>query len=94
MYLEFMEEYVAMGHMSFNDSKIVDSPHFFFQHQCVLRPQSTSIKLSVTLDASSRTLTQVALNDILMVDPTIQGVLYSTLLRFRLHKFALAKKKM
>ncbi|XP_070068048.1 uncharacterized protein [Drosophila takahashii] len=90
MYLEFMEEYEAMGHMSSTNNKIPDSPHYFIPHQCVLRPQSTSTKLRVVFDASSRTSTQVALNDILMVGPTIQEELYSTLLRFRLHKFALA----
>ncbi|XP_070074043.1 uncharacterized protein [Drosophila takahashii] len=90
MYLEFMEEYEAMGHMSSTNNKIPDSPHYFIPHQCLLRPQSTSTKLRVVFDASSRTSTQVALNDILMVGPTIQEELYSTLLRFRLHKFALA----
>jgi len=84
-----MEEYIAMGHMSFTDNKIPDSPHFFIPHQCVLRPQSTSTKLRVVFGVSSRTSTQVALNYILMVGPTIQEELYSTLLRFRLHKFAL-----
>ncbi|XP_070068027.1 uncharacterized protein [Drosophila takahashii] len=90
MYLEFMEEYEAMGHMSSTNNKIPESPHYFIPHQCVLRPQSNSTKLRVVFDASSRTSTQVALNDILMVGPTIQEELYSTLLRFRLHKFALA----
>ncbi|EDW26925.1 GL21036 [Drosophila persimilis] len=59
------------------------------QVECVVRPQSTSNKLRVVFDASSKTSSQVALNDILMVGPTIQEELYSTLLRFRLHKFAL-----
>jgi len=69
MNLEFMKEYVAMGHMSFTDNKIPDSPHCFIPHQCVLRPQSTLTKLRVVFDASSRTSTQVALNDILMAPP-------------------------
>nr|XP_044249363.1 uncharacterized protein LOC123002800 [Drosophila takahashii] len=76
--------------MSFTNNKIPDSPHYFIPHQCVLQPQSTSTKLRVVFVASSRTSTQVVLNDILMVGPTIQEELYSTLLRFRLHKFALA----
>jgi len=33
-----MEEFVTMGHMSFTDNKIPDSPHYFIPHQCVLRP--------------------------------------------------------
>ncbi|XP_070068139.1 uncharacterized protein [Drosophila takahashii] len=65
--------------MSSTNNKIPDSPHYFIPHQCVLRPQSTSTKLRVVFDASSRTSTQVTLNHILMVGPTIQKELYSTL---------------
>ncbi|KAH8292663.1 hypothetical protein KR054_008822, partial [Drosophila jambulina] len=89
MYLEFMEEYLALGHMSPTDNKIPSTPHYVIPHQCVLRPQSTSTKLRVVFDASCKTSSQVALNDILMVEPTIQEELYSTLLRFRLHRYAL-----
>ncbi|XP_033250890.1 uncharacterized protein LOC117189926 isoform X3 [Drosophila miranda] len=89
MYLEFMEEYLSLGHMSPTDNTIPSTPHYVIPHQCVLRPQSTSTKLRVVFDASSKTSSQVALNDILMVGPTIQEELYSTLLRFRLHRFAL-----
>ncbi|KAH8292648.1 hypothetical protein KR054_009770, partial [Drosophila jambulina] len=81
MYLEFMEEYLALGHMSPTDNKIPSTPHYVIPHQCVLRPQSTSTKLRVVFDASCKTSSQVALNDILMVGPTIQEELYSTLLR-------------
>ncbi|KAH8292646.1 hypothetical protein KR054_004088, partial [Drosophila jambulina] len=41
------------------------------------------------LGNSFETSSQVALNDILVVGPTIQEELYSTLLRFRLHRYAL-----
>lgn len=54
----------------------------------MLRLQSTTIKLRVVFDASSRSSSQISLNEILMVGPTIQEELYSTLLRFRFHKFA------
>ncbi|XP_051864115.1 uncharacterized protein LOC127566213 [Drosophila albomicans] len=89
MYLEFMEEYVEMGHMSEVSHILPSTPHYVIPHQCVLRPQSTSTKLRVVFDASCRTSTHKALNDILMVGPTIQEELFSTLLRFRLHKYAL-----
>ncbi|XP_043063212.1 uncharacterized protein LOC122319684 [Drosophila yakuba] len=41
--------------------------------------------LLVVFDASCKTSSQVVLNDILMVGPTIQEELYSSLHRFRLH---------
>ncbi|XP_055836609.1 uncharacterized protein LOC129905206 [Episyrphus balteatus] len=89
MYMDFMKEYLLLGHMSPTNNEIPKSPHYFIPHQCVLRPQSTSTKLRVVFDASSRTSTQVSLNDILMVGPTIQEELFSTLLRFRTHKYAI-----
>ncbi|XP_054746940.1 uncharacterized protein LOC129252836 [Anastrepha obliqua] len=88
MYLDFMNEYIELGHMSPTNNKIPSEPHYFIPHQCVLRPESTTTKLRVVFDASSRTSSQIALNEILMVGPTIQEELYSTLLRFRLHKYA------
>ncbi|KAH8283277.1 hypothetical protein KR054_002710, partial [Drosophila jambulina] len=81
MYLEFMEEYLALCHMSLADNKIPSTPHYVIPHQCVLRSQRTSTKLRGVFDASCKTSSQVALNDILMVGPTIQEELYSTLLR-------------
>ncbi|XP_037929892.1 uncharacterized protein LOC119664680 [Teleopsis dalmanni] len=89
LYMDFMKEYVNLGHMSLSTRNFSVSPHYFIPHQCVLRPQSTSTKLRVVFDASSRTSTQLSLNDILLVGPTIQEELYTTLLRFRMHKYAL-----
>lgn len=89
MYNEFMKEYIRLGHMSSVDNKIPNYPHYFMPHQCVLRPESTSTKLRVVFDASCRTSTQLSLNDLLMIGPTIQEELYSTLIRFRTHKYAI-----
>ncbi|XP_055859254.1 uncharacterized protein LOC129921447 [Episyrphus balteatus] len=89
MYIDFMKEYIALGHMSPTNNEIPKGPHYFIPHQCVLRPQSTSTKLRVVFDASSRTSSQLSLNDTLMVGPTIQEELFSTLLRFRTHKYAI-----
>ncbi|XP_075163365.1 uncharacterized protein LOC142235999 [Haematobia irritans] len=87
MYHIFMNEYINLGHMSIADSSALSGPHYVIPHQCVLRPQSSSTKLRVVFDASCRTSSNVSLNDLLMVGPTIQEDLYSTLIRFRLHKY-------
>ncbi|XP_064537750.1 uncharacterized protein LOC135427928 [Drosophila montana] len=79
---ELMEEYLTLGQMSEIDDQIPSTPHYFIPHQCVLRPQSTSTKLCVVFDASCLASSQIALNDLLMVGPTIQEDLYSTLVRF------------
>ncbi|XP_075162510.1 uncharacterized protein LOC142235137 [Haematobia irritans] len=88
MYTNFMKEYMMLGHMS----EITNFPtgsHYFIPHQCVLRPESLSTKLRVVFDASCRTSTQISLNEILMVGPTIQHELYNALIRFRSHKYAM-----
>ena len=88
MYIDFMKEYIHLGHMS-PIKEIPRSPHYFIPHQCVIRAQSTTTKLRVVFDASSKTSTLVSLNDTLMVGPTIQNDLFSTLLKFRLNRYAL-----
>lgn len=87
MYLTFMKEYRDLGHMSSIESAPLRQ-HYYVPHQCVLRPESTSTKLRVVFDASSKTSTAVLLNETLLVGPIIQRELYLTLLNFRLNKFA------
>ncbi|XP_065361988.1 uncharacterized protein LOC135955564 [Calliphora vicina] len=89
MYNEFMREYLHLGHMSPVNDEVLFGPHYVIPHQCVLRPHSSTTKLRVVFDASCKTSTQISLNDILMVGPTIQSDLFSTLLRFRLHRYAI-----
>lgn len=88
MYVEFMDEYLSLGHMS-PYNKSLNGPNYFIPHHCVLRPQSTTTKIRVVFDASAQTSSNHSLNDILMVGPTIQQDLITTLFSFRLNKFAL-----
>ncbi|XP_046803778.1 uncharacterized protein LOC124419208 [Lucilia cuprina] len=88
MYVQFMEEYSSLGQMSLYNRPLLGS-HFVIPHHCVLRPQSTTTKLRVVFDGSARSSSNVSLNDILMVGPTIQQDLITTLFSFRLNKFAL-----
>jgi len=90
LYTEFMEEYPMLGHMSQIEYVVPQTSHYFLPHQCVLRPESTSTKLRVVLDASCRTLSKLSLNDILMVGPTIQNDLFTRLIRFQLMKYAIS----
>jgi len=90
LYIQFMKEYLALGHMEATDNRIPNEPHYFIPHQCVLRPESSSTKLRVVFDASCKTTSQISLNEILLVGPTIQPCLYATLLKFRFHKFAMS----
>ncbi|XP_037930634.1 uncharacterized protein LOC119665484 [Teleopsis dalmanni] len=89
LYMDFMKEYRNLGHMTPTNENFSATTHYFIPHQCVLRPQSTSTKLRVVFDASSRTSSQKSLNDLLMVGPIVQEDLYSILIRFRMHKYAI-----
>ncbi|XP_055858724.1 uncharacterized protein LOC129921088 [Episyrphus balteatus] len=76
-------------HMSLVPNPNLDEDHYYLPHQYVLRPDSVSTKLRVVFDASCRTSSQISLNGILMVGPTIQDELLIILLRFRLYRYAL-----
>lgn len=88
MYVDFMNEYISLGHMSPYDQPVA-LPYYIIPHHCVLKPQSTTTKLRVVFDASARTASNHSLNELLMVGPTIQQDLITTLFSFRLNRFAL-----
>nr|XP_041631491.1 uncharacterized protein LOC121502313 [Drosophila kikkawai] len=88
-YVQFMQEFQDLGHMSLVGHPQLNTPHYYIPHHCVLKPNSTSTKLRVVFDASCKTTSQKSLNDLLMVGPTIQPDLYTLLLRFRIHRYAI-----
>ena len=87
-YVEFMEEYIEMGHMSKINDAYDSEVSYYIPHHPVFKPTSTSTKLRVVFDASARTSSGMSLNDILAVGPTIQSDLNTILLKFRLHPYA------
>ncbi|XP_055585057.1 uncharacterized protein LOC129737915 [Uranotaenia lowii] len=61
----------------------------FHPHHAVIKPTSTTTKCRVVFDGSSRTSTGIAINDCLMVGPTIQDTLVTIVIRFRFNEVAL-----
>ncbi|XP_011884101.1 PREDICTED: uncharacterized protein LOC105571245 [Vollenhovia emeryi] len=90
-YNEFLREYLQQGHMSAveNQSEVLAQEHYVIPHQPVFRPESTTTKLRVVFDASSKTTSGASLNDKLMPGPNLQADLQRILIRFRTHEFAL-----
>lgn len=86
-YIEFMREYINLGHMSENKCYHEAGINYFLPHHGVIREQSTTTKLRVVFDASAPSSSGVSLNDLQMVGPTVQEDLFSILLRFRQHKY-------
>ncbi|XP_065088263.1 uncharacterized protein LOC135709795 [Ochlerotatus camptorhynchus] len=86
-YSKFMDEYLTLGHMDEFEPNLL-KPHFYLPHHAIQRPDSTTTKTRVVFDASCRGSNNISLNDICYVGPTVQPLLVSTLVNFRLPKFA------
>lgn len=88
-----MEDYEALGHMErkgfLEDDKSDPKDSYFLPHTAVLRDSITT-KCRVVFDASAKTSTNVSLNDLIPVGPTIQSDLFSILLRLRLGNYVLS----
>ena len=88
-YVDFMDEYLRLGHMSKVAASSTNDESFYLPHHPVFKNDSTTTKCRVVFDASSKSSTGVSLNDTLMVGPTIQQDATSILLRFRTQPIAL-----
>ncbi|XP_055634088.1 uncharacterized protein LOC129774380 [Toxorhynchites rutilus septentrionalis] len=85
-YTKFMEEYEQLGHMEVS-SRSFNGPQFFLPHHAIHRPESTTTKIRVVFDGSSRASNNVSINDALFVGPSVQPVLYSTVINFRMPRY-------
>lgn len=85
MYSDFMQEYLALGHMTRIEN--YTQPCYFLPHHCVIREHSVTTKLRVVFNASQNTSSGKSLNDIQMIGPALQNDLFSILLRFRQYKY-------
>ncbi|CAK9833693.1 hypothetical protein ANTRET_LOCUS10340 [Anthophora retusa] len=88
LYVDFMNEYAVLGHMSEkqNDNK---REGYYLPHHAVFKENSLTTKLRVVFDGSARTASGKSLNDTLMVGPTIQDDLFALTIRFRSHTYVL-----
>ncbi|XP_071056121.1 uncharacterized protein [Onthophagus taurus] len=86
-YSEFMSEYQELGHMTRVNRD--DTYAYYLPHHAVIKDTSSTTRLRVVFDASTKTSTGISLNDTLMVGPTIQQELFSILCRFREHNYVL-----
>ncbi|XP_036347063.1 uncharacterized protein LOC118756404, partial [Rhagoletis pomonella] len=85
-YDEFMRELIDMGHME--EVFETTSEVYYMPHHPVIKESSVTTKLRVVFNASAKTTTGNSLNDALFVGPQLQQDLYSILLRFRTHRYA------
>ncbi|XP_026742765.1 uncharacterized protein LOC113504589 isoform X2 [Trichoplusia ni] len=91
LYVNFMDEYIELGHMSeYSHCNTASTHPNYLPHHGVLKESKSTTKLRVVFDASARTTTGKSLNQIQMVGSPLQDDLLSILLRFRQHKIVVS----
>lgn len=92
-YQQFIDEYLYLGHMELLCSAgegSVNEPGYFLPHHAVINENSSTTRLRVVFDGSSKTDTGISLNNVLLKGPAIQDDLVNILARFRTHKYAIS----
>lgn len=89
-YNDILSDYIRKGYLSeLPSSPSVLADGYFIPHHAVVRPEKTSTKVRIVLDASARTDTGISLNDLLYTGPNLQADLFTLLIRFRQFKIAI-----
>ncbi|XP_011858761.1 PREDICTED: uncharacterized protein LOC105556289 [Vollenhovia emeryi] len=94
-YGSFLQEYNELGHMKLiseeeeQDARSNDTI-YYLPHHAVIKEDSDTTRLRVVFDASAKTSSGLSLNDVQLVGPTIQQDLFSIILRFRQHTYAVS----
>lgn len=71
-YVKFIREYQNLKHVKIISEESCKIPGFWLPHHAVFKNDSLTTKVRVVFDASAKSTSNVSLNDILMVGPTIQ----------------------
>ena len=86
-YKRFMQEYLSLNHMSLAPTNYQPKESYYIPHQAVIKEDSTTTKLRVVFDASSKTTNGTSLNDVMYTGPKLQKDLAEIILRWRSHQF-------
>lgn len=83
-YIEFMREYIQLGHMSPAQVDWSTTEHYFLPHHAVIKPSTG--KLRTVFDGSAPTSTGVSLNQCLHSGPKLHRDIIDIILNFRRHQ--------
>ena len=86
-YRDFIKEFVDIDHLE--EAPQTSGLCYYLPHHCVFK-DSTTTKLRVVFDASSKSPNGNSLNDCLLLGPRLQDDVFDILIRFRLHQYALS----
>ncbi|KAG7295329.1 hypothetical protein JYU34_022341 [Plutella xylostella] len=87
-YKQFMNEYIALGHMIPCSKTPNQLPTCYLPHHAVLRSESTSSPLRVVYNAASATTTKYSLNDLMCRGPNLQQDLQCLIIKWRQYQYA------
>lgn len=84
-YDSIIQEYIDLDHMR-QVTPNNHSPNFYLPHHAVFKPDSTTTKVYVVFNASSKSTNEVSLNDTLYPGPVLQSDLTLQLLKWPFFK--------
>lgn len=87
IYIQFMRTYEELGYMSKFQPYLVDKQVVYLPHHGVINEGSSTTKVRVVFDGSSKTSTGYSLNEIKLADTTLQEELLNIVIRFRQHTY-------
>ena len=85
-----INEYFEMGHAEPVPKEEIARDNFYMPMHAVRKESSTTTKIRVVFDASAKSTSGSSLNDQFLVGPTVHAPLIDVLIRFRLHRVAMA----
>ena len=80
-YVNFIQEYISLGHASLAIEK--EEPSYYIPHRAVVREESLTTPVRVVFNASSSSKGEMSLNEALMIGPQIQRELFDILISVR-----------
>ncbi|XP_059620611.1 uncharacterized protein LOC132264419, partial [Phlebotomus argentipes] len=89
-YSASIQQYLDQGFLEPIPSTGTSENVYYLPHHPVIKASSTTTKVRVVYNASSRSSTGLSLNDVLKIGPTVQPDVFETLLMFRRHPIALS----
>lgn len=87
IYDSVLLEYENLGHMIQIDQSSDVCSSFYLPHHAVIKPESSSTKVRVVFNASSKSTTGLSLNDVLHAGPILQNDLMLLIIRWRFYRF-------
>lgn len=88
-YDAIFKEYLSLDIIERVPAQELENRSYYFPHHCVIRESSSTTKVRIVFNGSSKSKSGLSLNDCLLACPTVQPTLLSILWRFRMHEVVL-----